>query len=236
MALACTGQSDIKPIEQVRETTKSASPEASKVSAEPKVSDAQRFGFQEAATPEADATHAHDAMQAPPLDPTSTTLPPSHPPISQMMPAAGPQEAPFAWTAPADWQADTPPSAMRLVSFHMGAENKTECYIIVLPGLAGGAEANINRWRGQMGQPVLDKDAFSKLEQLTVLGKPSPMVDVEGSFTGMTGGKQEGMRMLALVCELEGQSIFVKMTGPKDDVAARGEAFRAFCQSLALKQ
>jgi hypothetical protein len=132
------------------------------------------------------------------------------------------------WDAPGEWQqADA--RAMRVVTFNAGS---SECYISLLGGMAGGLEANINRWSGQMGAEPLTPEQIAGLEQIEVLGAPCGLVDIEGDYQGMGGDKQSGYRLLGVVRAGEDQSLFVKMIGPKDEMAAQVEPFKAFVRSL----
>lgn len=136
--------------------------------------------------------------------------------------------ASLQWTAPASWN-QMPDRPMRVATFTV---NGAECYVATLSGRAGGAAANINRWRTQMGAAPLSPDDLAALATITVLGKPSPLVDVSGAYTGMDGSQTSDAMLLGVVREDEIESVFIKMTGPKDAVLAERENFVAFCESL----
>ena len=135
------------------------------------------------------------------------------------------------WKAPGDWTqaADRP---MRVVTYTFGPENAGEIYITALRGQAGGIRANLNRWRNQMGQDFYTDEAFAALPTIDVLGQEVPLLDASGAFTGMTGGTNPGFRMLGAAVPIEGYTLFIKMVGPAETVAAQADAFRAFCDSL----
>jgi hypothetical protein len=157
-------------------------------------------------------------------------------------PAPGPAAAPNAptgnlaeslkWDAPAGWtkQSDKP---MRVVSYSLGANGQTECYVTVFPGDVGGLEANVQRWRGQMGLANASDEEIAKLPTLKVLGVDATIVDLSGSFDDtMTGRKFDSARFLGAIVPVPGWTLFVKMTGPEPEVTAAKDAFTAFCQSL----
>lgn len=132
------------------------------------------------------------------------------------------------WDVPEGWQvAEQRP--MRVVTLNVGA---SECYISVLGGQAGGVEANINRWCGQLGNEPLSAEAIEALEKVDVLGAPCALVKLEGDYQGMGGPVQTGYGLLGVVRATEAQSLFVKMVGPKDEIAAQADNFRAFVRSL----
>ena len=137
----------------------------------------------------------------------------------------------LTWDMPAGWTIG-PDKPMREVTFFAGEGDASECFITILGGAGGGAESNINRWMQQMGQPALAADAFAALPTITVLGVPSQMVEISGSYTGMDGVTKENYMMLGLVCTLPDSSVFVKMTGPEAVVKAQKDSFVAFCSSL----
>jgi hypothetical protein len=114
----------------------------------------------------------------------------------------------------------------------MGPSGKSECYVTVLSGPAGGVDANLNRWQEQMGQPPLEATAIQALPRLTVLGREAPFMEATGDFTGMDGQTQGSSALLGVICPLEDRALFVKMTGPRDEVLAEKENFVAFCESL----
>ncbi len=147
---------------------------------------------------------------------------------------ASASEAQFTWTAPETWK-ETPARPMREVTFNT-ADEGVEVYVAALGGAAGGTLANVNRWRTQMGvNEPLTEEQLAALPKITMLGKECPFIEVPGTFTGMGGTAQPGYLLLGTLCEIDGQSVFVKMTGPEAAVKGEKDRFVAFCQSLAKK-
>src|SRR5580704_5232816 len=76
--------------------------------------------------------------------------------------------ADLTWEAPAAWTPKAP-GPMRKASFGVpGAGGEAELSITAFPGDVGGELANVNRWRGQIGQPPLraeDLDTSVSREQ-----------------------------------------------------------------------
>lgn len=144
-------------------------------------------------------------------------------------------EAPrLVWPEPSTWTKG-PESPMRLVTFNVGERQETECYVSVLAGNGGGLQANINRWRNQMGQPPSTSEEMNGLLQIEVLERPAPVLEIEGDFTDMSGEMQQGFMMLVVICALPDQTVFVKMTGPTTEVKAERQHFLAFCESLKME-
>ena len=61
---------------------------------------------------------------------------------------------------------------------------------------------------------------------------PSPYIEIEGDFTSMSGQQQPNYMMLAAICPLQENTVFVKMTGPASTVGAEKEHFKVFCNSI----
>jgi len=130
--------------------------------------------------------------------------------------------------APDGW-VDQGASGMRLSSF--GVAESAECYVVALPGDGGGVAANLNRWRSQMGADELDSDELDALPRVPMLGDLAPMMRVEGSFRGM-GREIDDAVLIGAIAELDGETVFVKMIGPRPEVEDAQAAFGPFCRSL----
>jgi hypothetical protein len=154
---------------------------------------------------------------------------------------AEPQLA-FTWDTPMGWKEApidpaSPMAGMRLINLSFGPNGEGECYLSMMPGEAGGLEANINRWRKQMGLPDFTPEEFAKLTSKKLFGRDSTFVSFDGDFKGMGAeAAKKGYRLLGLVQPTPQFTLFVKMTGPKDLVAANEAAFDQFCQSIDIKR
>jgi len=135
----------------------------------------------------------------------------------------------LSWHAPASWT-QQPDRPMREVSFALA--NGAECYITRLAADAGGLRPNIDRWCKQLGREPLDDAAFAALEKVSVLGQTVPVLDLEGTFTGMDGVPRTGQGLLGVACIRAGDSVFVKLIGPEPVVRAEHANFVAFVKSL----
>ncbi|MFA9478379.1 hypothetical protein ACERK3_08725 [Phycisphaerales bacterium AB-hyl4] len=74
--------------------------------------------------------------------------------------ATGPdQPADMTWSAPDGWQRSSESQPMRLATYYTGeGDNALEVAVSAFPGEVGGALANINRWREQLGLDPLAED------------------------------------------------------------------------------
>ncbi|WP_461526741.1 hypothetical protein [Prosthecobacter sp.] len=141
----------------------------------------------------------------------------------------------LTWTLPEGWkESATPdPMGMRLLDLRFGPNQEGECYISLMPGPAGGLEANVNRWRTQMGQPPYTADEIAKLPKKPFFNRDATFVAFDGDFKGFGAeAAKTGYRMLGLIHSADQATIFVKLTGPKALVEQNTAAFDAFCLSI----
>jgi hypothetical protein len=175
------------------------------------------------------AAHAGGASGGGPMALSDAKTDPHAGPHANVMGAGpgGSNPLGLQWVAPEGWTrgAERP---LRVVSYSPEGSPDVECYVVVLGGTGGGVVQNINLWRSQMGLAPLDMNASLDAGKLEVLGQDSPLVDLTGT------GNAEGRGMLGLVCPLPTHTVFVKMTGPADDVQSAKADFLAFCRSLEL--
>lgn len=139
------------------------------------------------------------------------------------------------WTVPEGWSESTKPDpmGMRLVDLRFGANQEGECYISLMPGSAGGLEANVNRWRTQMGQPAYTPEEIAKLPKKPFFNREAAFVEFDGDFKGVgADSAKTGYRLMGLIHSADQATIFVKLTGPKSLVEQNAAAFDAFCQSI----
>ncbi|WP_294227239.1 hypothetical protein [Prosthecobacter sp.] len=141
----------------------------------------------------------------------------------------------LTWTIPDGWSENTEPDpmGMRLLDLRFGPNKEGECYISLMPGSAGGLEANVNRWRTQMGQPAYTPEEIAKLPKKPFFNREATFVAFDGDFKGFGAeSAKSGYRMLGLIHSTEQATIFVKLTGPKELVEQNTAAFDTFCQSI----
>jgi hypothetical protein len=141
----------------------------------------------------------------------------------------------LTWTVPAGWSESgtQDPMGMRLLDLRFGPNQEGECYISLMPGPAGGLEANVNRWRTQMGQPPYTAEEIAKLPTKPFFNRDASYVAFDGDFKGFGAtAAKTGYRMLGLIHSADQATIFVKLTGPKALVEQNAAAFDAFCLSI----
>ncbi|MFT5051231.1 MAG: hypothetical protein ACI8QZ_002642 [Chlamydiales bacterium] len=153
---------------------------------------------------------------------------------------AAPQDGPnsaqgLSWETPEGWVRGGE-RQMRLVTLMPESAPDVECYVTFLPGQAGGVHANINRWRGQMGQSELTLEDIDALPVYQVLGSEAVFIEIEGDFVGMSGNETSDAGFLGLIGSAGTGTLFVKMTGSGDVIRAEKQHFIDFCESLSVDQ
>jgi hypothetical protein len=138
---------------------------------------------------------------------------------------------PFRFTKPDDWEErppDMPQGIPRLAVFAVRAgEHHAEVSVVPLAGHGGGALANVNRWRRQLGlEPIDDAQLQKEMRQLEVADGKATYVDLVGrDFTGPK-------RILGAWIIHGGRTWFIKMMGSPELVGKQQTAFEAFVQSI----
>ncbi len=184
------------------------------------------------------AKEISETRTAVPAPAAASAMPPGHdmnmkmPSAEGALPPGHPSLSPYKWQVPEGWS-EAPPTAMRIGNFKLASSPETECYLTLLKGAAGGVDANINRWRRQMGQPELKAEEIAALPKVDTLGQTAPLVEITGSFTGMAGQQFPDYTLMGIVAVLTDQTLFVKMTGPAAVVKAEKDHFLSFCKSLS---
>ena len=142
----------------------------------------------------------------------------------------------LAWEVPEGWTEvpEVELSSMRTVDLRFGEEGEGECYVTLMPGNAGGLDANVNRWRAQMGLEPLTSEEIEALPKKPFFKRDATFVSMDGNFSGFGASEaREDYRMLGLIHSAEQATIFVKLTGPRELVEKNASQFEVFTQSIA---
>ena len=151
-------------------------------------------------------------------------LPANHPDIAAT--TVAPQ---LKWKTPDGWK-ELQPGQFRVASFKVTNQEgkQADVSVIPLPGVAGGDFSNVNRWRGQVGQPPLSE------EELKTLAQPVELAGQSATLYEQNGNNPAGepTRILAVVQHRDGMAWFFKMTGDSQLVAQEKSAFVEFLKSV----
>jgi hypothetical protein len=177
------------------------------------------------------------AKESPPAQAPAPTLPPGHPEVGSAMPgspAAGVMSRPqVSWTVPEGWT-ENAPGAMRVGSFRINGKDGKQADVSVIPlgGAAGGDEANVNRWRGQVGLEPLSAVEIKKLAQsVEVAGQPAELYELSGK----NPGSGDPLGVLGAIAQREGTAWFFKMTGDPGVIAEQKPVFVAFLKTVKFE-
>ncbi len=149
--------------------------------------------------------------------------------------------------APDAWVTEKPSSSMRVGQYKLPkAEGDKEDASLVLyyfgATQGGTAQANIDRWIGQMQQPDgSDSKSKAKTDSLTINGLKVNTVDVTGTYTAeMAPGSKTfhndaNYRLRAAVVETQKGNYFVKLAGPEKTVARWDKEYNDYLKSFEFK-
>lgn len=131
------------------------------------------------------------------------------------------------WKVPEGWESYGA-SGMRLGSFAPeGAPEGTLATLIVLPKIPGNLEANIGRWRGQVG---LEKEGGS--EPIRLVGRlPYQLVNLVPESVS-AGAAQS---LIGAVYDLGDREVFLKYMGDTQTLVASKGGFLELAGSLGRK-
>jgi hypothetical protein len=168
-------------------------------------------------------------------DSPNPTLPPGHPDISSAsaapgFAASGSAQPQLTWKTPEGWT-EVPPGEMRVASFKIQGQNgkQADVSVIPLPGLPGSDEANVNRWRGQVGLSPVSPDELKKsAESVEAGGQPAQLYDI----AGQNPGSGDATRILGVIQHRTEAVWFFKMTGDADLAEQQKPALVAFLKSV----
>jgi len=135
----------------------------------------------------------------------------------------------FTWEKPASW-IPAEGSAMRLASFEIPYSiGSGDLSIMELGGDGGGLEANVNRWRGQIGL-----DPLTKLE---INDEAENGVSKLGNYQlfQLINLEKKESAFLAAVFPLESRTLFIKLTASVEGILEIEKDFKAFCSSMKFE-
>ncbi|WP_040550131.1 hypothetical protein [Pedosphaera parvula] len=129
----------------------------------------------------------------------------------------------FNWNVPKSWKTEAA-GQMQVARFAVsGKDNsKAEVFVSVFPSDTGGALANVNRWRRQLGLEETDENQLAKL--VSPLDESNP----QSILVDMTN---QGRRMIGAIMPRNGQYWFYKLLGDAEVVSSEKENFVAFAKS-----
>ena len=133
----------------------------------------------------------------------------------------------LVWETPSGW-VQKPASSMRLATFQLADDPAAiDVSIVSLPGNAGGVEANIKRWMGQIGLSV-PEDEFKQFLS-AALNHTFDFTQLQKSADPVTES------MIAAMINVDGSTVFIKMKGSIAALSKNKSAFLGLVKSIRLK-
>ncbi|MBF0503577.1 MAG: hypothetical protein HQL14_00605 [Candidatus Omnitrophica bacterium] len=187
---------------------------------------------------QADSSQAdpHTGMNMPAMNPSDPHAGLNMTAMAGVM-AATASEKMINWDCPVGWKEEAG-SHMRMATFHTTGDPKAiDCYIIALTGPAGGLEANLTRWMGQIGLEA----SFAQVKQLKQSAqelKTKDGIAVEAFDLSLlqSGAKSSDPSIMAAVIPLNAVTVFVKMTGSIDSVKQNKGNFLKLISSILVNK
>ncbi|MFT5206679.1 MAG: hypothetical protein ACI9CF_000418 [Candidatus Omnitrophota bacterium] len=137
------------------------------------------------------------------------------------------------WIKPEAW-VQKEAGGMRLASFETKASKPIDISIVTLSGSAGGLEANINRWRGQLGlQPLKGGAQSDTIDKINVNGMAVVIVWLEGNADQIDS--QLAQSILAAIIKHGNKQYFIKLMGPVEAIESERENLNQFLESISFE-
>ncbi|GAB5441993.1 MAG: hypothetical protein Fues2KO_23420 [Fuerstiella sp.] len=138
----------------------------------------------------------------------------------------------LAFVVPESWT-DIPLSGFQrgIITAILGMPEAGEEVTLSLSRASGGIDSNFDRWRGQF---VSSREEIT--ETLTIAGQEAQLIDLQGNFNPGFGKQANGeWRMIGVIVPLPGQSFFLKLTGPVEQVSSVEDDFRDFLKTAGVE-
>jgi hypothetical protein len=136
---------------------------------------------------------------------------------------------------PASWKKEDPSNKLRWMQFRVphAKDDKDDADLAISKGLGGGADSNVERWKGQFTPPEGKKiDDVAKTEEIKIGGLKATYLDVQGTYkyrdpTNIMGKTElrPDYRMLAVYYDGKDNTFTFKLVGPAKTVEEAKKGF-----------
>lgn len=143
----------------------------------------------------------------------------------------------LAWDVPTGWQ-EVAGSGMRVATFKRSDDpDAIDVSIVTLSGPAGGLEANLTRWAGQINLDLSQNNGLSKLIDNAEVLKTQGGLELKiFDFTQLQKSQEPSDKStVAAMVLINDSTVFVKMTGTVQTVTDNLEPFKALAGSVRPK-
>jgi len=136
------------------------------------------------------------------------------------------------YTLPGGWR-EKALTTMRVASFDISENGRTaDVSVIPLGAMSGGDAANVNRWRGQVGQASMDEATLKQsAEPVQIADKTADLYDI----TGTSPGSGDEDRIIGTILHTDDATWYFKMMGDAALVEKNKPAFIALLKSVEFQ-
>ena len=143
----------------------------------------------------------------------------------------------ISWSTPDGWL-EQKGNGMRLATFKNKNAGSMECSIVSLEGKAGDLESNIVRWMKQINLAFssgsqLQEFISQQAELKASSGLAYRLIDFT---TAQKAAEHSSPSMLSAIFETDKATVFVKLSGTREEVIRNKEQFLSLCNSITIKQ
>ena len=136
----------------------------------------------------------------------------------------------LSWTTPDGWR-EIPGQGMRLVTF-VDPQKIVECSVVVLGLRAGEIRSNVVRWMRQLGIEPDEATLTDFLRNMAVWPLEEGSATIVDLTTLQQAENDQISSMIVAIIPWPDAVVFVKLTGPKDQVIKNKAAFTRLVKSL----
>ncbi len=177
------------------------------------------------------------APVTPPVTPPAASNPPAVSPNAPLPSVTGPGTVTvmgLTTKLPEGWKSVVPANAMRLAEVQVpdASGDAAKMCTLVLSTAGGDVASNIARWEGQV-TGADGKPSKAEPKTRTVDGMNVTTVEMTGSFMNMgETAPHTNWMMRGAVVETPAGLLFLKMTGPAEQMGAAGKGFDAMIDGM----
>ncbi len=170
------------------------------------------------------------------VQPAIAQMPAGHPPTNTAAPTEAKQAAShgaqpsFNWVLPKGWSVTKGGGMISATFLPVDNAEKFKATLIVLSGAAGGVDANLGRWLGQLGL----SSAPGEIGKVKAKSAPFKNASVSGTVYDLTLSDTQEQTFYVALLPVNGSSVFVKFIADLATAKRNKEKFQSLLNSLEL--
>ncbi len=170
------------------------------------------------------------------VQPTMAPMPAGHPPANAPAPTQAKQGAShderpsFNWVLPKGWSVTKGGGMISATFLPVDNAEQFKATLIVLSGAAGGVDANLGRWLGQLGL----SSAPGEIGKVKAKSTPLKNASVSGTVYDLTLSDTQEKTFYVALLPVNGSSVFVKFIADLATAKRNKAKFQSLLNSLEL--